>query len=1416
MLNKIQKVDISKPFLISLIFLCLMFTSFEVGMEHSYAVDVNESCDDGLDVDIENKLENSRESKISLDNTQQNQILQSKVSLVNGGTFKDIQNAIDNASDGDTINLGGTFVSRGNDTISLKKNLTITSTSQATLDGGQSTIILRIFAGASGSKLLNLKFVNGYTDAKGGAIVSSAKYVTLDKCVFENNYANLSSGAIHTPYNAMSTLGMVIKNCNFTNNGAGIAAGALGIFGTDFLIDNCVFNSNYVKGDGECFGGAVQIGLDTEPSYGNVKNCIFVNNKAISSSGLGHAGAGCVRNGSSYYNCIFVNNSADWGAALTYHASGNLDNCTLINNTATKYGGAVAIMLNYLDYMDLNITNSIFRGNKAPLGGAVKLDGHNIKIEESIFDDNYASEYGGAININATNVKIINSKFNRNIANINGGAIFIEGKDTEVINSKFVENEAIPDVNKLNDGLGGAIYVNSVKVLARDNEFKLNTARNGSAIYFDKDGVEFKLVNNTLYQNQAWVYSLPIFAHDIYYGESENIKSVIHGGNNIADFDNLNVSNAIYNAANNSKIEIDGEHPVSGATTSGELYQDDREYNVGVWMTVKHEDGTVVYDDYLNTDYLGAVSCKLDNLKPGKYYVIAKHFEDNYYKAITNTTVFNVIPKTDTKISKESNVDSVNYGDMVIWTLNITNDGPNDSTGVVVNDRIPEGLIWLGDDSNGTYNPETGVLTIDFLKVGESLIVNIMTKVNTTGKIVNEANVTAKEYDINLDNNHDEAEIDVPPAVDLAVIKRVNITNPNYGDLVEWTLIVSNFGPDAAHDVKVIEIFSNSLIWNSDNSNGTYNPKTGIWSIGTLNKGKSIELNIIVKVNQTGNITNHVVVTARENDIDLSNNEANETIIVNKSGDLAILKIVNVTEVNYGELVKWKLIASNNGPDKVTGIIVQDILPNGLILVNNTASKGFYDNGIWVVCCLEKGEIETLELICKVNKTGTITNLARISGVEYDPNLDNNVDNESITVPLASDISVIKQVDNEYPYFGDIITWIIEVTNNGPDRATNVRVIDELPEGLMFKDYISSRGIYQNGVWSLDYLDVGDKEYLNISCYVCQLGVIVNNVSAIANEYDTNKSNNHYDELIEVLPISDISIEKFANVSTANYKDLVKWTLIVSNNGLNEVMDVIVEDMLPNSLKFISADGDYEEGIWYVGNLNVGESKTLEIVTKIIKTGDITNVATVYCSGEDPDLSNKEDRDTIHIGPAADLSITKTVSKYTYGVGQVVTYIIKLNNNGPDDAFNVKVNEEFPNSLRLKSFKQSAGIFDTSNNVWSIDKLAAGEQVELCIKFEALCEGIFKNSVHVVSDTFDNDLNNNHDSTLVKIIDDTSNSIMGNVTGNFTKNSIVKAESIKQPIYSLEKNPTGNFMELLGISIIVSMILGGSDIFRKR
>ena len=472
MLKNIQKIVISKSFLITMLFICLMFTSVGVNIENSYAVDLNESSDLGFEVDFEDKLENSQDNQMVLMNSNEKDVLGQTI-RVNEGTFDNIRTAISSAKNDDTIELNGNFkASSSDDVIEVNKRLTFTSPSQATLDAQNYCTIFKVTSGGAQSTFKNLKFVNGYNDNRGGAVLVSARLVTFDNCVFENNHADVTSGAIHTPYKAETAQGLTIRSCNFTQNTAFGAAGAVGAFSHDFLIENCIFDSNHVDRDGECYGGAIQIGLDTMPSYGTVRNCLFANNYAKSATGLSHGGAGCVRNGSSYYNCIFINNSADHGGALTYHASGNLNNCTLINNTANKYGGAVSIMMNYLDFMNLNITNSIFKGNKAPLGGAVKLDGFNIKIEESAFEYNFASQYGGAVNINASNVEIINSDFMRNVANIDGGALYLKGDDTTIKNSRFIANEAIPDARKLNDGLGGAIYVNSTKVLVQDNDFE--------------------------------------------------------------------------------------------------------------------------------------------------------------------------------------------------------------------------------------------------------------------------------------------------------------------------------------------------------------------------------------------------------------------------------------------------------------------------------------------------------------------------------------------------------------------------------------------------------------------------------------------------------------------------------------------------------------------------------------------------------------------------------------------------------------------------------------------------------------------------------------------------------------------------------------------------------------------------------
>lgn len=1395
-----------KHFLISVLLMIL----FLAASGTAFSADLNETSEVPEVSVCKDNLENS-----------QNDVVGSSEITLNGGKFSDIQKAIDNVGDGGTIHLNGYYSAQNNDSvIYVNKNIRIAGGLDTVLDGKNISCIFSIQKTGSNCQISNLKFVNGM-DVHGGAMIILGKNVVVENSVFENNYANHSGGAIYvlSIFNDSGRYpeegeNLIIKNCNFTNNFAQVAAGAIGVYGNNTQVIGCNFVSNKVKPatNHKSYGGAIQIGRDEYNLCSYVVNCNFIGNEAIAHDlNNSHGGAGCVRAGITYQNCKFINNSADQGGALTYHASGIIEDCVFINNSAKLYGGALST--GYMDMdMDLKVINCNFEQNNAPYGGAVQLKGKNIEIQNSVFNKNTAAVNGGAINIVAKTVAIGGTEFNKNTAHVNGGAIYINGNKTVIEDSSFMANEAIPDVKKLDDGLGGAIYINSSSATINKNIFNNNVARNGSAIYYDKSGLNCIISDNAMAENQAWVYALPIYAKSIYYGEDCEVSATLFGGNNIAKYNDLFVSNAIYNNAKQDKIKVNGETPILGAVDNGKLYQDSREYNMDILLTVTHEDGSVAFNKTLKSDFKGQVSNILKNLKPGRYKISATHFEDTYYKYIANVTYFSVFPKADLQLNKSSNLINANYGDIVIWTLKITNNGPNVGTGIRLKDLIPDGLIILScDDEN--YNKKTGILNIDSLNMGESKIINIKTLVNKTGTFINEASVSGNEYDWDLKNNNDSAGINVNPSADLAVEILVNDTNPKFNSLVKWTLRVTNNGPDEATGVVVCDLLSKDLIYLS--STGNYDVKSGLWNIETLESGKSVSIDIVTLVNKTGKIANDASVSGKEYDWNLSNNYDNKSIAVDVCADLAIKKLVNDTNPKFNSLVEWTLRVTNNGPDTATGVVVCDILPEGLISID----KSF--NGTWNVGKLLNNQTKELTIICLVNKTGKLVNIADIAGNEYDCNLTNNIVNKSIEVAQSADLFVKKYVNNTSPDFGEIIKWSVVVSNNGPDIATNVQVNDLLDDGLIFVKSSSTKGNYdvKSGIWTIDSLAPETDETLNIYCKVNKIGKILNFVSVNSTQYDWNESNNHDNESVNAVKIADLSVIKLINNSNPNYNDLIKWTIIVSNKGPNMATGVTVNDLLPKSVEYISSylsKGFYNpvNGIWDVGNLNAGEKLQLNIVSKIVKTGDITNVVNVKGNEKDSNLTNNHFEKSVHVKPAADLSIEKSVSKQEVNINDLIEYVIEITNNGPDSAENIKVSELLNPNLKVISFESTKGNFNNTNNVLTIDSLAYGEKVRLTINAAANVWGKFENKVAVSSDTFDYDKSNNQDGTSVFVSENTTEKIENPVNDTYllvlAKNSLQKSmvsklENLTHPqsLTSIELPKTGLPIVLL---LLVSMI----------
>ena len=121
-----------------------------------------------------------------------------------------------------------------------------------------------------------------------------------------------------------------------------------------------------------------------------------------------------------------------------------------------------------------------------------------------------------------------------------------------------------------------------------------------------------------------------------------------------------------------------------------------------------------------------------------------------------------------------------------------------------------------------------------------------------------------------------------------------------------------------------------------------------------------------------------------------------------------------------------------------------------------------------------------------------------------------------------ADLSLTKIVDNSTPDVGDLITFTLTLTNNGPETATNIEITDVLPAGINLITATWSSGDYDmtagagnipnTGVWSIPSLESGNSATLIISGTVTVWGTIVNTAQITAvDQTDPNSTPNNFD-----------------------------------------------------------------------------------------------------------------------------------------------------------------------------------------------------------------------------------------------------------------------------------------------------------------
>ncbi|MHA6695233.1 DUF7927 domain-containing protein [Homoserinimonas sp. A520] len=159
---------------------------------------------------------------------------------------------------------------------------------------------------------------------------------------------------------------------------------------------------------------------------------------------------------------------------------------------------------------------------------------------------------------------------------------------------------------------------------------------------------------------------------------------------------------------------------------------------------------------------------------------------------------------TDLEIVKTGTTTSM-PGGTVTYELEVTNNGPGDSSGFVVTDALPASLTNASSpDANCTVATNTVTCVGGVLLNGESRSFTVQAQVDPTfvaGTIVNTASVLANEIDPDPTNNEDDHSVIVPGTPALTVSKSVSPasgTNVEPGDVLTYTLTFVNTGTGGA------------------------------------------------------------------------------------------------------------------------------------------------------------------------------------------------------------------------------------------------------------------------------------------------------------------------------------------------------------------------------------------------------------------------------------------------------------------------------------------------------------------------------------------------------------------------------------------------------------------------------------------
>lgn len=594
----------------------------------------------------------------------------------------------------------------------------------------------------------------------------------------------------------------------------------------------------------------------------------------------------------------------------------------------------------------------------------------------------------------------------------------------------------------------------------------------------------------------------------------------------------------------------------------------------------------------------------------------------------TNQTITTINSLADLSIVKADSPDPVRAGEQLVFTLEVSNAGPNDNSGFTVTDTLPSGISAIsapgctvslpvvvcnsGGIASGSTQTFTITGTVDPATPTGTVLANAA-EVRSTGTT-----------DPDTSSNTASSSTLVFAEADLGLSKTASPDPVTAGTNLTFTLDVENFGPSAAGAYEVGDFLPAGTSFVSATSPAcTFASGTVTCSSGGLAVGASDAFTIVVRVDsdQAAGITilnGAQIASSATQDPNTSNNIASDTALVVASADLSIVKVDSPDPVLAGTQLVFTIEVANAGPSDNAGYSVTDTLPPGTSLVSAPGCSEL----LGVLTCsssgLAAGGIVTYTVTTLVDPgvaSGTV--LSNTAVIALNPTSDPDASDDSSTtttlVLADADLSVVKTDTPDPAEPNQSISYTISVTNNGPSDNNGFTLTDTLPADVTFVSASSGCSLSGSAVECISAgLDAGSAVtwtvIVTVDPGVSDQSVLVNDAAITSNSTsDSNPANDFASEEttvkapILVLTKSSIPLPG----SDVSPGQTVTFTVTYENQGLGTARNFFITDTVSPLLGSItlSAGGTVDTGsntvTWTVGDLAPGVTGTVTLTARI-------------------------------------------------------------------------------------------------------------------------------------------------------------------------------------------------------------------------